>query len=204
MERHIVFTRVDGSVAIATASRNWLQVVSNGGYPWFTNRGNIDRAIENRVKAGISREAAWRHVKACAFGGYTSGEAMEVIRDNAMDINRAVLCVDAFAPEVWRTDDFGQLDRWFRDAWRRSQNGGPIYVELGIARVIQAQRILDATQTWNAGARRDSEIAFLAGRRTNGPAIVRVDRERIQKMIKSARTPAELRTVWPDDLPIVT
>jgi hypothetical protein len=97
MQRHIIFTRADRSVAVVTASRSWMHVVRNGGYPWYTDRGSIDRAIENRIRAGVPEDAARRHVRACAFGGCSTGEAMEIIRDNAMDINNGVLSLTAFA-----------------------------------------------------------------------------------------------------------
>jgi hypothetical protein len=70
--------------------------------------------------------------------------------------------------------------------------------------MVQAQRIRDAATRWNAAVGRHHEIAFLAGRLTNGPAWIQIDKPHVRRMIEIARTPAELRAIWPDDLPILT
>lgn len=127
------------------------------------------------------------------FGGLTTNEALGLIRDRDCAHRGTGI-------ELWNVADVPS-DRWFRDAWRRSHDGGPIWVDLDIARDIQRKRIKSAIEQWNKRAAEDEEAAFFAGRLTNGPAIIEFDRHRIRDSLWGAATPEAINRVWPDDLP---
>ena len=65
-------------------------------------------------------------VMAMQFGGCTDAEAYEIMRDR--------FCAHLGSGiELWDTTDVPK-DRWFREAWVRSHNGGPIDISLTKAR----------------------------------------------------------------------
>jgi hypothetical protein len=82
-------------------------------------------------------------------------------------------------------------DRWFRDAWRRSANGGPPSVDLEKARPIQWRRIVSAV---NAENKRRSLDLF-------GKSPIKLPKVSLQSAIKNARDDVELRRIWPESLP---
>ena len=114
-------------------------------------------------------------------GGCTTAEALAIIRDR--DCAHLGTMIELF--------DIDELpgDRWFRDAWTRSHNGGPVYVYLPRARRVQIDRIKGAVAQRN-------RRRLLLGRALIAPAW-----GSIGNAIRHARDEHELRRVWPEGLP---
>ena len=200
----IVYTRVtDGGVSIIVPSLRCLAAMCNGGGatcdgdPWETpERGFLAKQIERRVRIdGQDPDAARRFVLARAFGGCTTAEALELMRltERYIIIQRAA--------EVW-DEWLGPADRWFRNAWQRSQNGGPIWIDLEQARGMQAAHIRVAYHDHKKRAENDDLDSRLMGRLTNGPGIEELEAAMWGARIAAARSPEELRAVWPEWLPL--
>jgi hypothetical protein len=133
-------------------------------------KGYIDIQIERQIEAGRNERAAVRFARAMAFGGCTDAEALEIIRDR--DCGHKGMAFDLV--------DFRDVpsDRWFRDAWRRSHNGGPIYTGMPEARKIQMKRLQ------SAATQRKAELQFA----------------RWKERIRRAETPEQLKNIWPKGL----
>lgn len=132
-KERIIYTRHDGGVSILCPSANCMAWMASGGRWADMPRGYIDIQIERQIAAGHQERAARRFARGLAFGGHTDAEALEIIRDrDTGHLGTAHQLVDV--------SDIS-FDRWFRDAWRRSHNGGPIYVAMPEARKIQLSRI---------------------------------------------------------------
>ena len=117
------------------------------------------------------------------FGGCTDAEAYELMRDR--------FCAhEGTGIELWDVGDVPS-DRWFRDAWVRSHNGGPINVSLPKARGIQFQRITDAVELENNRRRQDMNLF-------DSP--FSPDWSVIRDAIRMADDVGELRRVWPREL----
>jgi hypothetical protein len=124
--RHIVTTAPDGGVLITTPSLTAMCFMACGGGRWDEDiarepPGFLDRQIAEQAKHGVGEQAARRFVMAMQCGGCTVDEAYEVMRDRFA----AHLGI---AHELWDTADI-PADRTYRAAWRRSQNGGPIWID---------------------------------------------------------------------------
>ena len=113
------------------------------------SRRVLDRQIAKQSEECGERKEH-RFVMAMQFGGCTDAEAYELMRDRFCAHHGSGI-------ELWDVGDVPQ-DRWFRDAWVRSHNGGPIDVSLRKARSIQFRRINDAIgpSRTTAGARHKS------------------------------------------------
>src|SRR5678809_1078577 len=135
----IVFNRRDGGVTVCKPTVESLTWMSCGGIWDDRPRGFMDRQIDSMINRGIKPDAARRFAHAVQFGGLTTAEALEVIRDRSCP---------GFAHEVWDSSEV-PTDRWFRDAWRRSHNGGPISVNLDLAKPIQLPHIAQAIEREN-------------------------------------------------------
>lgn len=130
MPKVILYTTPDGRVELCAPAPECLRYLCSGGYYRDTSRGALQRAVEWEVERGRDEYEAARFVAALAFGGHTEAEAYGLIRDK--DCARRGTAFDVT----------GELpDRWFRDAWRRSHNGGPISLDLRACRSIQLRRI---------------------------------------------------------------
>lgn len=195
----ILFTRPGGKVTIAGPTLEAYRACTGGGIG-VENRHMRTRAwMEAAVHCwtsvdGVPAAAAWRWAKAVAWGGLTEAE-----------FNGAALAMERctpvkLAPEILPLDEVPH-DRWFRGAWRRSEKGGPIFIDMVAAREIQAGAILAALDAWNAAARREERRARLLRRRTNGPALIEIEVDVFARRIEAAATPAALKAVWPEDLP---
>ena len=166
----IVFTRPNGKVSITRPSNTLLAWMGNGGRWNGFDPGFADRQIDKLCEEGISWCAASRYVRAMQFGGCTSAEAWGIIRDR--------FCGHLGTGfELWSDADIPS-DRWFRDAWRRSHNGGPIGLDLKMAKKIQLQRLSRAAH--------------------NTGAFLQIGRWRDR--IRQAKDGEELRRVWPKGL----
>ena len=164
----IVYTRHNGGVSILCPAAEAMAAMSIGGYWDHMPRGYIDTQIDRQISAGILPWAAQRFAHALAFGGHTDAEALCVIRDR----DSAHL---GTAHELLDMDEIPH-DRWFRDAWRRSHNGGPIYISMPEARRMQMERVKRAAK--------DIDL--------------KLDLWRAR--IRRAETPEALKQVWPKGL----
>lgn len=91
----------------------------------------------NRMLAeGIKPGAAYRYARMMVTGGCTRREAIEIIAErDCGHLGTAIEIVDV---------DEIPTDRMYRDAWRRSSNGGPVWIDED-----RAQRI-DEARCWEA------------------------------------------------------
>jgi hypothetical protein len=165
--RHIVYTRHDGGVSICHPAPSCVAWLGCGGF-W---NGRTPESLEDQVKSSVAQGrlewAARRFIRAMDKGGCTEAEAYAIIRDRD--------CAHLGTGfEVWDSRDLPQ-DRWFRDAWRRSANGGPIGIDMKAARRIQTRRIISAAQETKAT----------------------IQAPRWRERIRRATMPEELRHVWP-------
>lgn len=99
---------------------------------WFLNA-----QIRAQAQDGVGDDAARRFVCAMQFGGLTEPQAWDVVV--------ARFCAPfGSACEVW--DDADLPDWRYRDAWRRSTNGGPIWIDEAKALAIDEARAWSAHQ----------------------------------------------------------
>jgi hypothetical protein len=153
--------------------------MTGGGGRWDGfPRGFIDRQIAKQAEECGERNAH-RFVKAMQFGGCTDAEAYELMRDR--------FCAHLGSGiELWDVFDV-PTDRWFRDAWVRSHNGGPIDISMAKARGIQFRKIKAAVELENA--RRLDNIEHF-----DRP--IQPDWRIIRDAIRKTDDVAELRRIW--------
>jgi hypothetical protein len=176
--RCIVSTQSKGAVAITYPTRDAMAALTHGGAAeGYCGRSDRDRRIADFVAGGIAESVAVRWVSAWLGGGLTDAEAYELVRDKDTK-------PDWTGMELWDCADVPS-DRWFRSAWHRSQNGGPISINLGRAKALQLRRITDAVVKENE--RRSEEF--------DGP-LIEVDISTIRNLIARSRDEIELRSVW--------
>lgn len=131
----IVSTRPDRGVSITYPTPEIMAMLTHGGAPegyfgraldrgWEIEKFIRDESWHGSLSTASRERLAARWIDCVMFGGLTDAEAYGLIRDK--DTND-----DWTAKEL--TDDIPQ-DRWFRDAWVRGHNGGPIEIDLGRAR----------------------------------------------------------------------
>lgn len=184
MRARIVYTTPGGGVAVCQPAPEIIAWMGCGGYWRDRPRGFLQTQIERKAARGIPEAAATRFCRAISFGGCTTGEALAIIRD--MDCApRGTGC------EFWDVDDVPK-NRWFRNAWIRSHNGGPISIDLEAARRVQAEHIETAVGIMNKRAA--SPVARFFDRLR----AVKVDWGTIMDRIMCARDETELARVWPD------
>lgn len=178
MDRGIVYTRPDGGVNICVPSDTAMRFLSSGGRWGAPERGFLERQIAEQAKYGVGEYAAARFVTGMQFGGLSTSEAFAVMRDRFCAPYGTAFDIVAF----------GDLpDRWFRDAWRRGHNGGPIEVDMPAARSIHFGRItrsIDQEQT-----RRRHELSMW-----QNP--VEVNLGALADKIEKAECTAALKAIW--------
>lgn len=88
----------------------------------------------NRMIArGVKPNAAYRYARTMVTGGATRREAIEIIAErDCGHLGTAIEIVDV--SEI-------PTDRTHRDAWRRSTNGGPIWIDEEHAQRIDEARM---------------------------------------------------------------
>jgi hypothetical protein len=162
-------------------------MTNGGGFMFSNERGYIDEQIGR-----MSERAAHRFVTATAFGGHTTSEAFEILADaDARPYGTAAEVVDpASLP-----------DRWFRNAWRRSPNGGPIRVDFRSAQILQADYIATAVTLYNEKQRRVDLLHALSGK-VSGLAPIVLDTSAMRQRIREAQSLEQLRVVWPAARPL--
>lgn len=144
----IVSTMPGGSVAITIPAPEFIDECARGMEASRAARGYIEPPIDvEREVAKLMRNPAWRpdltqkerealarrRYEAMRFGGLSEMEAVELIRDcdcPPWSTAREIVDVSEIPP-----------DRTYRDAWRRSPNGGPIYIDQTVARQLRDARI---------------------------------------------------------------
>jgi hypothetical protein len=187
VDKRLVYTRKrDGGVTINTPSPECIRWMSCGGFWRGMGRGFVEAQIERQIAAGRDPDAARRFANAMAFGGCSTQEALAILRDRDCAHKGTGI-------ELWDLADV-PTDRWFRDAWRRSHNGGPIDIDLEKARRVQARRIDAALKREQ---KRRSE--FWTAHIEKVPALD-VDLGRVGDAILAARDVDALRRVWPREL----
>jgi hypothetical protein len=168
-QRLIVYTRPDGGVSVCAPSLTALRYMTNGGGRWddilLADREFLDRQIDAQAANGVGERAARRFVHAMQFGGCTEAEAYEIMRDR--------YC----APHgsAFELVDGVSHDRWFRNAWRRSHNGGPIGIDMVVARKIQLAKLQNFSQ------QRHLDLRW----------------PRWRQLVRAADTPERLKQIWP-------
>lgn len=181
MNKRIVYTRFDGGVSICCPADEAITWMTCGGFDLWQQkpRGFAEAQIERQIARGIPADVAARYAKAAMYGGCTTAEALEIIRDRDCTPHGTAI-------ELWDASEV-PTDRWFRDAWRRSHNGGPISISLALARPIQWKRARGAVE----GENKRRADAF---ERTS---LIEVDWDRIRERIRAARDEDEIRLIWP-------
>ncbi|ETR76393.1 hypothetical protein X566_00775 [Afipia sp. P52-10] len=180
----IVYTRHgDAGVSICTPTPEIIAAMAHGSYFGKRPRGFLDEQVERNIANGIRSDVARRFVHALEFGGCTTAEALEIIRDRDCGPHGTAI-------ELWDAADV-PADRWFRNAWRRSANGGPISVDLRKARPIQLAHIKSALAIETK--RRDSDDDLWSA-----PLVV--DLAPLVEKIKGAQDADALRAIWPSEL----
>ena len=183
ISKRIVYTRHDGGISVCCPSEEIFQVMQMGGYWNDRPRGFVQAQIDRQIADGIKPSHAVRFAHAVAFGGVTEAGAWGIIKDR--DCERHGYNFDLF-----RVDDIPR-DRWFRNAWSRSPNGGPIAIALEKARPIQWQRIVAAAKSKNSEREFEFNLDF---------SPINLDTLSLKSAIRHARDEHELRAVWPDEL----
>ncbi len=129
----IIYTQFNGGVSIFHPSAQIITCMANGGYWNSYSHGFIEVQIERQVARGVHEWAARRYCQAMTQGGCTDAEALAILRDrDCLHLGTAHELIDI--SEI-------PTDRWFRDAWCRSHNGGPVYISMLKARKIQLQKL---------------------------------------------------------------
>lgn len=184
MRKRIVYTRhEDGGVSICCPALEIIQALSCGGYWSDKPRGFAERQIESMIARGVSPDAARNYARAVVLGGCNTQEALAIIRDrDCAHLGRQI--------ELFDIDEI-PADRWFRNAWRRSHNGGPISISLPIAKRIQFAKIKSALNVENK--RREGDLDLF-----DEP--LALNWGRIRDQIRGAQDEIELRRVWPAEL----
>ena len=189
MNTCILTTGFNGNVLVTYPTEEARSFMTRGG-GWFDHhergiRGGLKYEIDKQVAQGLPEEATIRLLNAMAFGGCTDAEFYEIIRDR----------------DCWNMGTMQELssitdlpDRWFRDAWKRSANGGPVMIDLEKARPIQAQHIDDAIQ--RANSRPTGLLAELFPLKP----VIEFNMAKLAQKIRDARDDLELRAVWPVEL----
>lgn len=175
--KHIVFTRHDGGVSVNTPNPDIIAHMMNGGYWHKFPHYDEDEQIDRQMKGGIRQDHAVAFARAIMRGGLSDREAFAVMRDR--DTARL-----GTLHELQDTEDLPN-DRWFRDAWRRSHNGGPIAIAMPKARVVQLDKIKDALAIRN---RKRIEL---------GRDPFKLSWWSLGSAIRHARDEDELKAVWP-------
>lgn len=133
MHKRIIYTRYDGGVSVCCPAKEIIRAMGCGGLWLNPTRGFIETQIARKIARGVIPDAAHRFCTALAFGGQPTSYALEIIRD--ADCGHL-----GVAHELVDLDEL-PADRAYRDAWRRSPNGGPIWIDEDKAQHIDEDRM---------------------------------------------------------------
>lgn len=184
MSTHIVYTRHDEGISVCHPSPRIIRQLCLGGVWRSMSNGELDAKIEAQIAGGWLPDVSRRFIHGLAFGGLTTAEAYGVIRDRDCGPHGSL-------HEIVESEDLPP-DRWFRNAWKRSPNGGPIYIGLKKAREIQFSHIREAFEQTNnrAASQLDSFDA----------QPIEIDWIRLRDDIYRSDDDEELRNIWPEGL----
>lgn len=176
----LVHTRPDKGISITYADPHaWRALTCGGG---FLTR--IGRTFEDCYRwamiAGRDPEETTRWLLALEHGAHSEAEAWDLIRKRSVPKDHTQV-------ELWPVSEIS-TDRWFRSAWRRSQNGGPIVIAAEPARDQQKRRIGAALDRVN----RRRRMLWLPK--------IKPDFDRLRAALQRATEPEEIRAVWPEEL----
>jgi hypothetical protein len=178
--RRILYTRHDGGVSVCTPSPRCIRWMATGGRWNDMPHGFVEAQIGRQIAAGHRPDAAMRFARAMAFGGLAEYEALEVIRDrDCGHLGVAHELIDA-----------SELPgRWFRNAWRRSHNGGPVRIDVPLARNIHWQKLMGAVREEEAKREKDLYAKPLT-----------VNLSLFRDKIRNAQDEDDLIRIWPEEV----
>jgi hypothetical protein len=182
MNRAIVYNSFKGGVEVCHPAPDIFSIMWYGGFWDEAPEGFVEEQIDRQVRSGIDPAHAKRFAEAVAFGGKTENEVWEILIER--DTSRF-----GDMPEIVHLSDLPPRD--FRDAWRRSSNGGPIWIDLNRAKEIQFERIVIAVDAENRARRRRFEIS--------DP--IEPDWNHVRDVIAKAKDETELLKIWIDGVP---
>jgi uncharacterized protein (DUF2249 family) len=118
--KRIVYTRHDGGISVCAPTPEFLQIAKQGGWWNHLTPCQIEKQLQSKIARGVAPEAARRFAIAMLFGGLNEEQAYELVQDHdCTPLGHGCEAVDsADLP-----------DRKHRNHWRRSPNGGPIWVD---------------------------------------------------------------------------
>ena len=197
MMQVIISTRPDGGVSVTYPTSEVMQILTHGGAPegYFGRKLDREWEIEKFVRGGKLERVAVRWIDAVICGGLTDAQAYELIAEKDTDPSWS-------GKELWQRHEVPS-DRWFRDSWRRSRNGGPIRIDLEDARGRQIARAIAIQAKRVADLRKQLTAARILRRDVN--AIER-SLHRLEALddllgpMAIADAPATLRAAWPQAL----
>ena len=178
----LVHSRPDGGVSITHPTPRTFRAITEGGGLLTAYGLTFERALAVMLANGRDERQASRWLKALEYGGLSEADAWDAVRWRCVDPSHT-------AAEVC---DFSEVpaDRWFRNAWRRSPNGGPVWIDLERAKPVQRWRIAGALAEENA--RRQQRLDDPIG----------VDFSGLRRATERAADLEELRGIWPSQLPV--
>jgi hypothetical protein len=176
--KRIVYTRFDGGISVCVPSVRAILFMQNGGRWADKPVGYVSAQIERQIAGGVHPDYAARFARALAFGGCSEAEAWRIVKDRDCASHGTL-------HEIHAAEDLP--DRWFRDAWVRSRNGGPVGVDLARARPIQWNKARQAVADENK--RREEAFDPLP--------LIAPPWETLRSAMRHARDHDELRKVWP-------
>lgn len=182
MRQRIVYTRYDGGVTVNCPAPRIFRELQHGAWGSWKKEW-VDYEIHHAIKDGRNPDGVKRFARAMVKGGVTEREVWALIRDRDC-LHKGRL------HELQNLDDLP--DRWFRDAWRRSHNGGPVGIDLTKARPIQLAKIKEAV-----AARNTKRIAL-------GRNPIALPWWTLGQAIRHARDAEELKRIWPENVPSIT
>lgn len=134
----IIDTREGGAVAITCPAESGISYLMRGAsdpfHPWHDKPWWFWMVQFNRmIFRGVKAKPAYRYARVMMTGGVSRREAIEIIAErDCGHLGTAIEIVDV---------DEIPTDRTYRDAWRRSSNGGPIYVDEDKVQAIDEVRM---------------------------------------------------------------
>lgn len=140
--RFVVTRPADNGVTIICPSRNAIAYMMHGGRWPHATESWLQEQIARHIAEGYAPDVSERFVMAMQRGGLSYDEALRLIGER--DARRCGVAV-----ELWQVSDL-PTDYRYRDAWRRSLNGGPIWIDEDRATEIDEQQMwkaYDATKT---------------------------------------------------------
>lgn len=178
LRKRIVYTRNDGGVTVNCPAPRIFAEMQRGAWG-HRPRGWVDYQVEMAIKDGRDPAGVKRFAMAMVKGGVTEKDCWAIIRDRDT-LHKGRL------HELQNLEDLP--DRWFRNAWRRSHNGGPVGIDLEIARVIQWDRLTEAAD--EANKRRTLALRPLSP----------IEIDALRAPIERAHDTDELWRIWPEAL----